>query len=382
MKNLLITIALVLSACRAQPGGDVEAQAVGPNGLPKVYVLDGGLCNGTGTSADPLLCSVGIDNSTVFGTGSASAPLNALLDYDGGWFCDGSDGTVTFNGSSTVLGLVPSGNVYTMTRDICCHACIINSGVTVQGPRRFFDNAALTLNGKIVRNGSIGNPGNTGTAFGGAGAVGTGTGGLGAAGDGGFGTTGAGGNAINVSVNTDCVNTGGAAGVAGSTCKGGGGGSGSAGAGGTGGSLNNTTMASLNRYADRTLPGVLDGLVARTMASGTQYGGGSGGGGGGGQAGFSGGAGGGGGGYTVVAAKRFAGTGSIEAKGGAGGNGNAGGNTGGGGGGAGGLAVVVVAFGNFPTVTVTGGAGGTPGGTGTAGAAGGSGLQYLIRVGN
>jgi len=37
-----------------------------------------------------------------------------------GMFGDGSDGTVTFDGTSTVLGLVPSSSTYTLNRSIFC----------------------------------------------------------------------------------------------------------------------------------------------------------------------------------------------------------------------------------------------------------------------
>ena len=35
-----------------------------------------------------------------------------------GWFGDGSDGALVFDGSTTILGMVPSANVYTLTRNI------------------------------------------------------------------------------------------------------------------------------------------------------------------------------------------------------------------------------------------------------------------------
>src|SRR5437762_3992430 len=64
-----------------------------------------------------------------------------------GMFGDGSDGAVTFDGSSTVLGLVPSGSAYTLNRSIFCSAITINSGVTIKtAGYKIFCNGTLLIN--------------------------------------------------------------------------------------------------------------------------------------------------------------------------------------------------------------------------------------------
>lgn len=371
-----LLILLLLVACNGSPVQSVTAQPAGPNGLPRVWVLDGGICTGTGWPDSPLECSFETD-TTVSGTGSAGDPLSADPDFAASaYFCDGSDGTITFDGTSTVLGLVPSSSTYRLTRDVCCSSCTIDAGVTVIADWRFLDNGTLTLNGKLARNGN-----NASGSTAGAGQPNTSWFSLVTAGAGGNGSTGTGaaGTAVNVGRDMDCSNSGGASnGGAGSNCKGGGGGNGTN-AGGAGGTVNFVTAGAMSGRRNNPLGG-MDGfanlLNANTMGSTT------GGGGGGGNGSVAGGGGGGGGGVMYIAARKVVGTGTIEAKGGNGGNGNAGGNTGGGGGGAGGIIFVLIGSGSYPTTDVTGGSGGSPGGTGTAGGTGGVGAVSLLRVGS
>lgn len=52
--------------------------------------------------------------------------------HPNGFYGDGNQGNVDFDGVATVLGLVPAGNVYTMTADIEVGNMIIRPGVTVK----------------------------------------------------------------------------------------------------------------------------------------------------------------------------------------------------------------------------------------------------------
>src|SRR5262245_54411455 len=125
-----------------------------------------------------------------------------------GVFGDGSDGAAVFDGSSTVLGLVPVASKYTLTRDIQCTSAPVNGGVTIQPHGfRIFCQGTVTNNGTIrddgsaaagataggsIGSGSLGNGragGNGGTT---TGTQGAGTG-VGTAGAGGSGASGAGG---------------------------------------------------------------------------------------------------------------------------------------------------------------------------------------------
>lgn len=72
---------------------------------------------------------------------------------------DGSDGTVIFDGSTTILGMVPAGNVYTMTRDINTVDMTVNTGISVNPAwYAIYSTGTLTLSGtaKIIRNGNNG----------------------------------------------------------------------------------------------------------------------------------------------------------------------------------------------------------------------------------
>src|SRR5438876_2198088 len=68
-----------------------------------------------------------------------------------GMFGDGSDGAVTFDGSSTVLGLVPSSSTYTLSRSIFCSAITINSGVTIKtASYKIFCTGTLLINSTAI----------------------------------------------------------------------------------------------------------------------------------------------------------------------------------------------------------------------------------------
>jgi len=285
-----------------------------------------------------------------------------------GVYGDGSDGAHTFDGSTTILGMVPSGNAYTLARDIFLSSSTINVGVSIiTNGFRLFCQGTLTNNGTIQWNGNPGASTNT-TSLGGAtlsnanSSIRTGTQGS------------AGGNGNNA--------TNGSAGTSNGTAAlgGAGGHGGASGAGQSGGAGGTVTPPTVLMGSLRYLPSAIQGWL---NASGATFQGilcGAGGGGGGGDGTGTGGGGGGGAGIVIVAAAAFAGTGTISANGGAGGNGFSNiGNSGGGGGGGGGVVIVIsgsVSGGviSGQTVTATGGNHGSSvgagGGTVTNGSSG------------
>ena len=79
---------------------------------------------------------------TKYGT----SPLSGFSDAPEIIYGTGSDGSVTFDGSSTVLGFAPSSSVYSLTRDIYCYNMTVGDSVRIQpnGYRIFVQNL-LTL---------------------------------------------------------------------------------------------------------------------------------------------------------------------------------------------------------------------------------------------
>lgn len=287
------------------------------------------------------------------------------------WFGDGSDGALNFDGAATVLGLVPSGNVYTQTRPIYGTTITIASGVTInQGGYPMF--ASVEIIGPGSGTATISRRGNNAvnsTAIGpGAVGVGLSTGILPGSGSGGAGVN------ANVAGNpgTNIVGT-----PQGYTGSGGAGGAGSGGAGGLGGTSTELGVTSNGwRLA-------LNIITARSLVN-SGFSVGPGGGGGGGNSGSPSGSGGGGGAWAVVTAPLFTNAANIlvTAAGGNGGNAhNGGGNAGGGGGGKGGFVGVLYSTGTAPTTSVVGGSPGTGVGTGVAGSTGTNGIAIAMRVG-
>lgn len=285
--------------------------------------------------------------------------------FPSGMYGDGSDGSHTFDGSTTILGMVPSMNVYTLTRDIFLTSSTINNGVSIiTSGCRIFCKGTLTNNGTIEYNG------NNGLANGTAGALLTSsswtiTNAVGSAG--GAGTTGNGGNG---------GSSGGLAvfGGAGATA---GTGTGSAGSGGT------ATAFPTDTSPPRWFPEALIGRYLNTSGTYITFFGGTGGGGGGGDGATAGGGGGSGAGIIVIAAFAFSGTGTIETLGGNGGSPGAGVNTGGGAGGGGGVITIIsssISSGAISgqTISVLGGMGGSGFGLGGNGNPGGSGTTVLL----
>lgn len=328
----------------------------------------------------------------VTGTPISSADLNAIQTWlayvynnrGNASLGDGSDGSPTFDGSSTVLGLVPSSSVYTMSRPLFCVNLTATGASTVintNGYPIFVRGTLATLSGaKITANGAAG----SGVTPGAAGSFGTLSAGA-VGGGGGTSTNGFAGGSGLYGLQTIL----GAA----SSGLGGTGGNGSAGTGGTaGGTLAAPVTAGSPRVFSASTFGYLVGAGTGTPFSTANFllqicGGGGGGGGA-----FGGGNGGGGGaGGNVLAI----GAGSIvlatatdlQALGGNGGN-AVGTNAGGGGGGGGGT--FLLAYGSLTitgggsisaAVNCAGGLGGTKNGTGVAGTAGAAGFYVPIQIG-
>ncbi len=335
-------------------------------------------------------------------------------------FGDGSDGSVTFDGSTTILGMVPSGNVYTMTRDIFCTNITINNSVFLKpAGHMIFATGTLTVGGTLSAVGANGVNGTAGTTqaadgFGVGGAGGAGgagvsdgtirgsiagkSGGLGGTGGTSAGTAGTAGVAETFGVSASSGGAGGAGGagenLGGSQLAGG--------ASGAGGAT--TYVSKIASLAKASAPYVAGNFIGAIGGAGSA-GGGGGGNGATTPASFAGAGGGGGsganGGQILVFAKIVANSFAISANGGNGGVGGAGGNAtggsggrnaagGGGGGGSGGsggwVTIVTTSYtGSNPTVTGGAAGGGGSAGTGTGfssagngGAAGTVGLATVI----
>lgn len=278
---------------------------------------------------------------------------------------DGSDLGPTFDGSSVVLGLTPSTNVYTLTRDLYMTTPTINNGVTIiTAGYRIFTTGILTNNGTISWNGNNGNV-NTGGASLQAASGSFNQGVLGPA-----GANSSVGSAGATGTNSLANALGG---------RGGTGGTGTSGAGGAGGTL---FAPGAGIQMPRSFPLALLGMALNGTLSFVNCGASSGGGSGGGDAGNAGGGGGGGGGIVIVIASKIAGTGSIQARGGNGAT-HAAGNTGGGAGGGGGVVIVVSGSATTgavagQTIDANGGALANGNGTGTASTAGNAGTVILL----
>jgi len=281
-----------------------------------------------------------------------------------GFYGDGSDGALNFDGAATVLGMVPSGGVYTITRELFATDLTIAAGVRlncrsyglwVSGTLTGVDATSIISANGVAGSGSTPGPADSVTApyaF--------------ASGAGGAGRTATSGPGIN----------GGGIGV--SPC--GSGGAGGAGGAGVGGSAGVSTLAAANRGGSGAIDWIwrrcryLDGTTVANA------GGGSGGGGGGLFHTVGSGAGGGGGSgarSVVVHARCVVGAFVIEANGGAGAASTAAGGDlgGGGGGGGGGFAALVTSTPSPPcTVRALGGAAGSGAGGGAAGSDGAAGL--------
>lgn len=281
------------------------------------------------------------------------------------------DGSQTFDGSTTILGMVPSANVYTMTRDIYCNTLTVNAGVTIlnRGFRIFTTTLNVAATGLISSNGNNANGLNGGAIISASGVYQC------AAGNGGNGrnTTGAGNNGGGSGGN----NIGGSGSGAGGQADG----------GNLGGAGNISASPSANAggfyHYIPWLFGRIPGATGNAILAMSGSGGGGGGGCNVGTGTASSGAGGSGGTNMAIFCKYLNNLGNITANGGNGSNATATGDgkAGGGGGGAGGN--VAVFYGealSLGTITANGGAFGTGIGGGANGQAGSAGLTIVQRL--
>lgn len=297
--------------------------------------------------------------AAVGASGKAPDASHVHLGFFGGIFGNASDGALTFDGSTTILGMVPSTSIYTMTRDIQASSITVNNGVTIKTASfRIFCQGTVTINST----GIISNAGNAAAgSTAGAGLPNAVFVGGRAGGGGGSGVSGPGGNG-----------NGSNWGIAG-----GAGGAGTSGTAGTGGAAANSSTTATSNVLVTPFP-VTAGEAA-FGGSNQPLGWGAGGGGGGSDASSNaGGGGGGGGGIVAILAWAVANNGTITVGGGAGALAAAG-NAGGGGGGAGGLIVAYTLMAwTAGTLTVAGGALGAGHGTGANGVAGGTGMSLNV----
>lgn len=316
----------------------------------------------------PALWQCGSDSTWVTVGGSTAL---ASTPYYG----DGADGTVTFDGTSTVLGITPSGGIYLLPRDVYTSGATVGSSAEVKlNGYRWFDDATLTVNGHVDDDGYGTSPRSNGwyDNTNGAGTSTSNTIGApwAASISGGNGGASAGNNGSN-----------------GGILAGGGGGGGGDSSGEQGGSVTAVSTNAMPVLFDALRWGYTGHLTNQLTLGAGGGNGGTGACGGGGSFGF--GAGGVGGGISFVMAQTIAGTGSITANGAPGAatcscasceSGTPG--AGGGAGGAGGYCYLGYSHRVGSIACAASGGSGAPGGAGSdasaggAGGAGGSGLAW------
>ena len=78
-----------------------------------------------------------------------------IVQKDGGniIFGEGTDGAAIFDGTTTVISLAPTSNVYKLVKDIYCTNLTVNSGVTL-----FTNGFRVFVNGTFTNNGTVGMP--------------------------------------------------------------------------------------------------------------------------------------------------------------------------------------------------------------------------------
>jgi hypothetical protein len=278
-----------------------------------------------------------------------------------GWYGDGSDGAIVFDGTNTfasftsTTGAAPT-LTYFLSRDVYATTITVSSGITVNaGNFRLFASVGITITGTYTSSpASIANGYNQGIAI----ATGTLFGGQ----DGAHGASGT-QTPNNLTAVTYCLGG-----------KGGSGGSGISGAGGGPGNTANTPALEFPRNAVQAV-----NCFGFTAGTSTQFKGGSGGGGGASTKGATSVGGGGGAGAGIIAlyAPYVSGTGTIQASGGSGAAAVAASGAGGGGGG-GGAVVIVSQQQPTPTITLYGGWPGAGVGTGQNGFSGASGSKFIV----
>lgn len=275
-----------------------------------------------------------------------------------GVFGGGADGVLHFDGTTTILGMAPSSNVYTLTRDVMATTITIDSGVTIATV-----NFGIWCSGVLTNNGTISNNGQDAPDFHGGASTAAAR----------YGATSAGGTN-----STSCPPgwmVAQAAAAAGSSAVGTAGtnGRGNGGGGGGGASTGGSDGGSIALLTGGIAGAIEDMRVGRSAGSTrTQWTFGSGGGEGSPEGGNAGG-GGAGGGMIYLAAHTLTGSGVVQARGGAGSN-ALGSTSGGGGGGGGGLILCEYwTRGGSLTIDTNGGAAGTGVGGGHSGGIGGNG---------
>lgn len=296
------------------------------------------------------------------GNTSAAAAIAAFQMTAG----DGSDGNVTFDGSSVILGITPAANVYTLARDIYPANMTVNSGVSIKTvgfcifvQDTLMNAGTIHFNGNAGGNGALSALALGGTSFSSQGTLGISGGGGGqgrlTAGTGSQGT-GSGGN-----------NVAGAAGAAGGSAGANAGGTGnsSSSPAATAGSIRDFGFPMRRRLAGNVAPscGGGGGAGAGTVTTGN----------------ISTGAGGGAGGGVLIICWKLNNTGTISANGGNGGNGYADGDGVASGGGSGAPGWVYIAAASVTSSGTIQSISGTPGtGAGIGATSGGSATPGLV----
>lgn len=81
----------------------------------------------------------------------APSDMASFIDSADPVYGTGADGSVTLDGSTTILGMAPSSNVYSMTSDLYLYNLTINAGVRLapNGYRIFVKNI-LTLGANAI----------------------------------------------------------------------------------------------------------------------------------------------------------------------------------------------------------------------------------------
>ncbi len=347
-------LTLVSGKIEPVPTADTVQSPGGYSGLPVVT------CNAGAGSAATALDTNGL----------ATCSHVTIIPVSPYWG-DGADGALHYDGIATVLGVVPSGNVYDLNRVVNCTTLLVDAPVTIR-----FRNFWMTCTGTATINGLIGNIGNNGSGRVPGSSIPTGayatsstpTGGAGAFG---VGAGGAAGGTAN-SPTTWSASASAPAGANGGQGQGGGGGSVAGFAGGIGGAVGIASV-NLGRVSAET------GFSLNNRGNGTAWDYASGGGGGAVLDGSgTGGGGGGPGALTFFAAPKIIGSGTISSRGGNAGTAALGGGAtaaAGGAGGGGGWTIVVYGTRTGGTVTfdAAGGLGTAGAGTGGTGGNGGAG---------
>lgn len=360
--------------------GAINATGIISYALLEILGTSGPTWSG-GVSAPVGACTTGSTYSVTtsaanpaFYTCANSAWVNVTtgaVEKNATWFGPGTDGNVTFDGMTTVLGIVPSANTYTLTRDIAPATMTVNSGVIIATA-----NYAITIESTLTNNGTISNNGQAGSHGSGGNTTPAGRFPININGGQGGGTGGGGSKAPTGFFVSASAAAGGGAGATGANGTngagtGGGGGGATSGAGSSGGA---------QTIGGTMIPSLYDFIRGARTPDNTSMSFGTGGGAGGNGASVNG-YGGAGGGLVFVAVPTMTGTGAIQARGGNGGTAVASDNAGGGGGGGGGMVVLIYSTGaNTQTIDANGGTGGGGSSGDATGSGGNGGSGYVYKV--